>query len=50
MDKKEQPHTTLFLLNLNSRMKMKKTVCIRCITHITDITGITGIAPFIASS
>ena len=49
---KKSSHTraTLFLLNLNSRMKMKKAVCIRCITHITDITGITGIAPFIASS
>ena len=38
---------TLFLLTLNSRMKMKKSVCIPCITHVT---GITDIAPFIASS
>lgn len=46
---KKSSHTraTLFLLNLNSRMKMKKSVCSPCITHVT---GITDIAPFIASS
>lgn len=45
---KKSSHTraTLFLLNLNSRMKMKKSVCIPCITHITGITSIAHITVY----